>query len=265
MPSPGAANGVVVLLGELPQRGVDQELDVARDQEVDRVGPPLVDLEHLLRLDPLGAKVLGGPLGGEDLHPELRETPRDRHHVRLVVVVDGDEHPAGERELAASSLSISLFGLMMWCFSGLTGMVAALIAAELGRRRHAVREVRRSARMALWLSVLCGFFGMTVCWFGREIMLVTGQEPHIAELAGGFLRVIMWAMVPMIAMKELGIPHEKLNVNGGACALGHPIGASGTRIITTLIAALQNRGVKKGVASLCIGGGEATAMAVELI
>jgi acetyl-CoA C-acetyltransferase len=74
-----------------------------------------------------------------------------------------------------------------------------------------------------------------------------------------------FAMVPMIAMKELGIPHEKLNVNGGACALGHPIGASGTRIITTLIAALQNRGARKGVASLCIGGGEATAMAVELI
>ncbi len=74
-----------------------------------------------------------------------------------------------------------------------------------------------------------------------------------------------FAMVPMIAMKELGIPVEKLNVNGGATALGHPIGASGARIIATLIAALQNRGLKKGVASLCIGGGEGTAIAVELI
>jgi len=73
-----------------------------------------------------------------------------------------------------------------------------------------------------------------------------------------------FAMVPMIAMKELGIPVEKLNVNGGATALGHPIGASGARIIATLIAALQNRGLKKGVASLCIGGGEGTAIAVEL-
>jgi MATE family multidrug resistance protein len=63
----------------------------------------------------------------------------------------------GEQQLAASSLSIALFGLMMWCFSGMTGMVAALIAAELGSRRHAVREVRRSARMALWLAALCGF------------------------------------------------------------------------------------------------------------
>ena len=104
----------------------------------------------------------------------------------------------GEESLAASSLSISLFGLMMWCFSGMTGMVAALIAAELGRRRHAVREVRRSARMALWLALICGLLGMTVCWFGREIMLLAGQEPQIAELAGGFMRVIMWAMVPMI-------------------------------------------------------------------
>ncbi|MBK8861487.1 MAG: acetyl-CoA C-acyltransferase [Sphingomonadales bacterium] len=73
-----------------------------------------------------------------------------------------------------------------------------------------------------------------------------------------------FAMVPMIAMKELGIPAEKLNVNGGGTALGHPIGASGARIIATLIAALQNRGLKRGIASLCIGGGEGTAIAVEL-
>jgi acetyl-CoA C-acetyltransferase len=69
----------------------------------------------------------------------------------------------------------------------------------------------------------------------------------------------------MAAMKELNIDHDKLNVNGGACALGHPIGASGSRIIVTLIHALQQRGGKKGIASLCIGGGEATAMAIELI
>lgn len=73
-----------------------------------------------------------------------------------------------------------------------------------------------------------------------------------------------FAMVPMIAMKELGIPAEKLNVNGGGTALGHPIGASGARIIATLIAALQNRGLKRGIASLCIGGGEGTAIAVEI-
>ena len=74
-----------------------------------------------------------------------------------------------------------------------------------------------------------------------------------------------FAVVAMIAMRDLGLPHEKVNVNGGACALGHPIGASGARIIATLISALQNRGLKRGVASLCIGGGEATAVALELV
>ena len=74
-----------------------------------------------------------------------------------------------------------------------------------------------------------------------------------------------FACVSMIAMRDLGIDHDRVNVNGGACALGHPIGASGARIIATLIAALQNRGLSRGVAALCIGGGEATAVAVELV
>jgi acetyl-CoA C-acetyltransferase len=72
-----------------------------------------------------------------------------------------------------------------------------------------------------------------------------------------------FAVVAMAAMRDLGLPHEKVNVNGGACALGHPIGASGARILVTLIAVLRARGLKRGVASLCIGGGEATAMAIE--
>jgi acetyl-CoA C-acetyltransferase len=74
-----------------------------------------------------------------------------------------------------------------------------------------------------------------------------------------------FAAVPMAAMKEHNIPHSKVNIHGGACALGHPIGASGARIIVTLIGALKATGGKRGVATLCIGGGEATAMAVELI
>lgn len=73
-----------------------------------------------------------------------------------------------------------------------------------------------------------------------------------------------FATVTMAAMHELNISHDKMNVNGGACALGHPIGASGARVVVTLINALQQRGLKKGVAALCIGGGEATALAIEL-
>jgi acetyl-CoA C-acetyltransferase len=72
-----------------------------------------------------------------------------------------------------------------------------------------------------------------------------------------------FAVVAMAPMRELGIAHEKLNVNGGACALGHPIGASGSRLVVTLLNALEKRGLKRGVATLCIGGGEATAVAIE--
>ena len=74
-----------------------------------------------------------------------------------------------------------------------------------------------------------------------------------------------FAVVTMAAMKEHGLPHDKVNVHGGACALGHPIGASGARLLVTLIGALRKYGQKRGVASLCIGGGEATAMALELL
>ncbi|MFB3135182.1 MAG: acetyl-CoA C-acetyltransferase, partial [Rhodospirillales bacterium] len=74
-----------------------------------------------------------------------------------------------------------------------------------------------------------------------------------------------FAVVTMAAMRDLDIPHDKVNVHGGACALGHPIGASGARIIVTLLAALQKYDLRKGVAALCIGGGEATAMAIERV
>ena len=74
-----------------------------------------------------------------------------------------------------------------------------------------------------------------------------------------------FAVVTMAAMREHGLPHDKVNIHGGACALGHPIGASGARILVTLIGALRKYGLKRGVASLCIGGGEATAMAIELV
>jgi acetyl-CoA C-acetyltransferase len=84
-------------------------------------------------------------------------------------------------------------------------------------------------------------------------------DVHLFEVNEAF------AVVAMIAMRELGIPHDQLNVNGGACALGHPIGASGARILTTLLSALEARGETRGLASLCIGGGEAVAMAVERV
>jgi acetyl-CoA C-acetyltransferase len=74
-----------------------------------------------------------------------------------------------------------------------------------------------------------------------------------------------FAVVPMAIIKELSISHDVININGGACALGHPVGASGARIITTLLNALKRNNLNKGIAALCIGGGEATAIALELI
>jgi acetyl-CoA C-acetyltransferase len=98
---------------------------------------------------------------------------------------------------------------------------------------------------------------------------VPAMQKALAKAGWGVEEVELWeineafAVVPMIAMKELGISHDKVNVNGGACAMGHPIGASGARVIVTLLAAMEDRGAKKGVASLCIGGGEGIAMCLE--
>ena len=98
---------------------------------------------------------------------------------------------------------------------------------------------------------------------------VPAMQKALAKAGWGVEEVELWeineafAVVPMIAMKELGISHDKVNVNGGACAMGHPIGASGARVIVTLLAAMEDRDAKKGVASLCIGGGEGIAMCLE--
>jgi acetyl-CoA C-acetyltransferase len=106
-------------------------------------------------------------------------------------------------------------------------------------------------------------------WFSTAPVGAT--EKLLKKIGWSVADVDLWeineafAVVPMALMAELDIPHEKVNVNGGACALGHPIGASGARILVTLLHALQARGKKKGLATLCIGGGEATAMAIELV
>jgi acetyl-CoA C-acetyltransferase len=111
-------------------------------------------------------------------------------------------------------------------------------------------------------SRLPGEFTIAPVYAIRSLLEKTGwatKDVDLWEINEAF------ACVTMAAMKEHGLPHDKVNVHGGACALGHPIGASGARITATLLAAMKQRGVKKGVASLCIGGGEAVAIAVEAI
>ncbi|MEY4159453.1 MAG: hypothetical protein RLZZ136_74 [Pseudomonadota bacterium] len=105
----------------------------------------------------------------------------------------------GQEALAAASLAVALFSIINWGLLGLTGAVAPMVAAELGRRAHSVRDVRRTLRMALWLAAACALAGIVICHFGGALMLATGQDPKIAMRAQGFLSVLSLALVPMIA------------------------------------------------------------------
>ena len=137
----------------------------------------------------------------------------------------------GEIPLAAASLGIALFGTLMWAFSGLTGMVAALISAALGRGVGMVRAVRRATRMALWLAVVCGVLTMIPCLFAEEIMLATGQDPEVARRSGEFLWILMWASVPMIVANVL---------RNYIAALGKPVFATVIIGLAVGVAALGN-------------------------
>lgn len=105
----------------------------------------------------------------------------------------------GDKPLAASSLGIAIFGLTLWGMTALATACAPLIAAELGRRDHAVREVRRSVRMALWIAVVLGLGGMAIGFSGEALLLASGQDPEIAAMSGRFLAILSWAMIPMVA------------------------------------------------------------------
>jgi MATE family multidrug resistance protein len=111
----------------------------------------------------------------------------------------------GDAALAASSLGVAIFGLLLWTGTGLIGASAPLIAAELGRRKHAVREVRRTVRMALWLAVLVSLVFMGICAAGGPIMLATGQPAETSARAAGFLLILLWGLFPMIAAAVLRI------------------------------------------------------------
>ena len=112
-------------------------------------------------------------------------------------------------------------------------------------------------------------FAQAPGWFSTAP--IGAVQGLLAKIGWGVADVDLWeineafAVVPMALMTELSLPHSRVNVHGGACALGHPIGASGARILVTLLYALQSQGLRRGVATLCIGGGEATALAVEIL
>ena len=154
------------------------------------------------------------------------------------------------------------------------GTVTAANSSSISDGAAALVMMRRSTAEKRGLAPLAVVVGQTTHaqepgWFTtapvgaiRKLFEKTGWKAGDVDL---YEINEAFAVVAMAAMKEHGLPHDKLNVHGGACALGHPIGASGARIVVTLIGALRKYGLKRGVASLCIGGGEATALAIELV
>ena len=154
------------------------------------------------------------------------------------------------------------------------GTVTAANSSSISDGSAAMLLMRLSTAEKMGISPLAVIIGHSThaqepAWFTtapvgaiRKLFERTGWKPDNVDL---YEINEAFAVVTMAAMREHGLPHEKVNVHGGACALGHPIGASGARILVTLIGALRKYGLKRGVASLCIGGGEATAMAIELV
>ncbi len=179
-------------------------------------------------------------------------------------VVDTDEQPGKARPEKIPDLKPAFVP---------DGTITAANASSISDGAAALVLTRRSIAEKLGLPVVATVIAQAA-HAQQPALFTTAPVPAIKKLlakAGWKIDEVdlfeineAFAVVAMIAAKDLDIPIEKLNVNGGATALGHPIGASGARIIATLLGALENRGLKRGVASLCIGGGEATAMAFEL-
>jgi acetyl-CoA C-acetyltransferase len=146
--------------------------------------------------------------------------------------------------------------------SSISDGAAAVVLASAALARQ--RDLKPVARLVAWASHALAPEWFTVAPVGaiERVLKRAGWsagEVDLFEINEAF------AVVAMAAMHDLKLEHARVNVNGGACALGHPIGATGARIVTTLIHALQQRGLRRGVAALCIGGGEATAVAVEMV
>lgn len=181
-----------------------------------------------------------------------------------MVRIDTDELPRRARPEKIPSLKPAFTA---------DGTVTAANASAISDGAAALVLMRRSQAEARGLKPLAAIVA-TAAHAHEPAYFTTAPVPAMRKLlerAGWSIGEVdlfeineAFAVVPMIAMQELGMGHDVVNVNGGACALGHPIGASGARIMGALIAALQARGARRGVASLCIGGGEATAVALEL-
>jgi len=229
--------------------------DTARDYQFTREAQDEYAIRSLSRAN---AAIASGAFEREIVPVTLRTRAGE-------TVVDTDEQPGKARPDKIPSLKPAFVK---------DGTITAANASSISDGAAALVMTRESVAKALGLPVVAkvvshaahahepGLFTTAPVAAIQKTLAKAGwtvDEVDLFEVNEAF------AVVAMIAAKDLQIPDDKLNVNGGACALGHPIGASGARVLATLLGALERRGLKKGVASLCIGGGEATAMAVELV
>ena len=137
----------------------------------------------------------------------------------------------GTTELAAATLGVYLYSVLAFAMIGLVGAAAPLIAAELGRRAHAVRQVRRSFRMAMWLAVVAGLATMAILANGERLLLLTHQDAHDAARAGRFLDILLWATIPAVATGVMRVTASALGRPGWAMlvtGLGLCMGCSAT-------------------------------------
>lgn len=212
----------------------------------------MASLERAKRAQATGAfaaEIVGATVKGKagDVAVTEDEQPRKADAAKIPTLKPAFAKDGTVTAANASSISDGAAALVLARLDAAEAWGAKPLARIMGQASYA-------AKPALFTSAPVGamkrLFAQTG-WTARDVDLFEVNEA--------------FANVAMIAMQELDIPHDKINVNGGACALGHPIGASGARIVVTLLYALKARGLKRGVASLCIGGGEATALAVELV
>jgi acetyl-CoA C-acetyltransferase len=204
------------------------------------------------------AAVAGGYFSGE-VAPVTTKTRKGE------AIIDKDETPG--------AIDVAKIPTLKPAFKK-DGTVTAASSASISDGAAAVVLTRESFAATRGLKPLARILGYTS--FAREpewftVAPVGAIQKLLSRLEWRASDVDLYevneafAVVAMVAIKELGLDHAKVNVNGGACALGHPIGATGARILTTLVHALKAREKKRGIASLCIGGGEATAIAIELV
>ncbi|MDP6969655.1 MAG: acetyl-CoA C-acyltransferase [Gammaproteobacteria bacterium] len=236
------------LMGAFAQQTADQ-YGLTREQ---------MDAFAIASLNKANAAIANG-----DLLAEIEPVSVTTRQGEVLVSVDEQPGQANVAKIPALRPAFSKDGTVTAANSSSIsdGASALVLASERAIREQALQPLARIVGVSSYAREPSEF---TLAPIGAMQKLLTKLDWQVADV-DLFEINEAFAMVTMLAMRELHIPADKVNIYGGACAQGHPVGSTGSRIILTLITALQNKGLKRGIASLCIGGGEATAVAIELI